>query len=68
MFTIAKTIAQSIYSGAAFQEVGLPSGTIWTSVCKGTQHNSKTNIIAIKYPPGTYNFSVLAVSGYTASP
>jgi hypothetical protein len=68
MLTVAKASAQTIYSGAAFQEVGLPSGTLWIVVYNGTQYNSTTNIITIALPLGTYNFSVPAVPGYTASP
>jgi hypothetical protein len=68
MLTFARASAQTIYSGAAFQEVGLPSGTLWIVVCNGTQYNSTTNIITITLPPGTYNFSVPSVTGYTGSP
>jgi len=68
MLTVTEASAQTIYSGAAFQEVGLPSGTLWIVVCNGTQYNSTTKIVTITLPPGTYNFSVTAVPGYTASP
>jgi len=68
MLVAPRASAQTIYSGAAFQEVGLPAGTLWTVICNGTQYNSMTNEITIKLAPGMYNFSIASVSGYAASP
>ena len=68
LLVLAAVPAQVVNSGVAFQETGLPLGTPWAVVCNGTQYNSTTTYITISVPPGVYNFSVLQVAGYTASP
>ncbi len=68
MFGISETTAQVIYSGAAFQETGLPTGTPWAVMLNGTQYNTTSNEITISLSPGTYNFSVVSIQGYTADP
>ncbi len=60
--------AEIINSGVAFRETGLPTGTNWTVICNGTQYSATSSDITILLPPGTYNFSVPEVSGYTAFP
>jgi hypothetical protein len=62
------SLAQVMYSGVAFAEAGLPSGTQWSVICNGTSYQTTTSTISISLPVGTYNFSVPDISGYTASP
>ncbi len=64
---IDSAVAQVTYSGAAFQETGLPNGTLWTVNCNGT-HQSTTPYITISLSPGTYDFFVPDIPGYTVSP
>ena len=65
---ISTTSAQIINSSVAFQETGLPPGTIWGVLCNGTMYTSNSTFISITILPGTYNYSISNVSGYTASP
>lgn len=60
--------AEAINSGVAFQEIGLPDGTLWAVNCNGQQYQSNTSVISITLPPGTYSFDVASISGYTISP
>jgi hypothetical protein len=62
------SLAQVMYSGVAFAEVGLPSGTQWSVICNGTLYQTTTSTISISLSVGTYNFSVPDISGYNASP
>lgn len=61
-------VAEITYSGVAFQETGLPNGTLWTVNCNEQQYQSNTSYITISLPPGTYSYFVPDISGYTASP
>ncbi len=64
---IGVAVAQVTYSGAAFEETGLPNGTLWTVNCNGT-YQSTTPFITISLSPGTYDFFVSDIPGYTVSP
>lgn len=47
---------------------GLPSGAVWSVTLNGQTKSSTTNIITFDVPPGTYQYTVNAPSGYTATP
>jgi hypothetical protein len=51
-----------------FVETGLATGTTWSVELNGTLSSSDTNTISFSEKPGTYEFEVTPVSGYTASP
>ena len=51
-----------------FDETGLPSITQWAVVCNGQSNSSKSSQISFSLPPGSYSYSIAAVSKYSASP
>ncbi len=63
-----RAVAEITYSGVAFQETGLPNGTVWAVNCNGAQYQSANPYISISLPPGNYTFNVPDISGYTAFP
>lgn len=52
----------------AFTESGLPSGTSWSVTFNGSLSSSTSTSIAFSAPNGTYDYTIGAVSGSTASP
>jgi len=50
-----------------FVEVGLPAGTAWSVTLAGVVGRSQTTTLTFREPNGTFDYSVLAVPGYTAS-
>jgi len=51
-----------------FAETGLPSGTNWSVSMGGVQHSSSDTSIVFMDPNGAYQYTVVAVPGYAASP
>ncbi len=51
-----------------FIETGLPAGTAWSVDLSGSTQSSSTTEIVFSELPGTYDFTVLPVAGYVASP
>jgi len=51
-----------------FVESGLPSGTNWTAIVSGSAKSSVGTSIAFMEANGTFSFSILGVTGYSASP
>jgi hypothetical protein len=51
-----------------FTESGLASGTTWSVTLNGTTHSSSTASILFEETNGSYNFTVGAVPGKTATP
>ena len=64
---IATTFTQVAYT-VTFTENGLPSGTSWSVTMAGTTHSSTSGLMSFTEPNGTYSFSVIGVSGFTAVP
>ncbi|MGC8631961.1 MAG: YncE family protein [Thermoprotei archaeon] len=52
----------------SFTESGLPSGTSWSVTLNGQTQSSTTFTITFTVPAGTYQYSVVSVSGYSSSP
>ncbi|MGC8618514.1 MAG: PEGA domain-containing protein [Thermoplasmata archaeon] len=61
------TLAHKIYE-IAFIENGLPAGSLWGLTLNGTTKSSTSSSILFELVNGTYAFSVLSISGYSASP
>ena len=55
-------------SSVSFTETGLPAGTSWSVTFNGATLSSTSPVIVFEGDPGTYSYTVGAVSGYTASP
>jgi MYXO-CTERM domain-containing protein len=51
-----------------FDESGLPFSTPWTVTLNGVSNGSSTASIGFAEPPGSYTYTVGAITGYTASP
>lgn len=49
-------------------EVGLPSGTSWYATANGTTKHTTASLITFQVPNGTYQWSIINVSGYTVDP
>jgi hypothetical protein len=53
-------------------EVGLPSGTVFYASCNGTTKHSTagatTGLITFQVPNGNYTWSIINVTGFTATP
>ncbi len=60
-------IAPGTYA-VTFTETGLSPGTLWSVTLKGGTASSTSSAITFAEPNGAYNYSVGAVSGFTASP
>lgn len=62
-------IFNQVTYAVTFNESGLPVGTQWwVSVAGGAAVSSTSATLAFDEPNGSYTFSVLPVSGYSASP
>jgi len=58
-----------IISHVIFEETGLPSGTSWSVTLDSTVHTSTSSTMVLGGVLGqSYDFTIGAVSGYTASP
>ena len=51
-----------------FIETGLPSNSDWGVRINGTYYNSSSSIIAVKLNNGTYSYTIILPSGYSAKP
>lgn len=51
-----------------FSQSGLPTGTNWTVTVGATQRSTSGSSMTFSEPNGTYGFTVVAPSGYVASP
>jgi hypothetical protein len=51
-----------------FNETGLPSGMTWNVIVNGNTASSSNGSLQFNELNGSYNYSVPAVTGYTASP
>ncbi len=49
-------------------EVGLPSGTSWYATANGTTKHTTASLITFQVPNGTYQWSIINVSGFTVDP
>ncbi len=50
------------------QQTGLLNGTLWQVTINGSTYSSKTLIIKVSEPNGSYSFSVGAIPGFTVQP
>jgi hypothetical protein len=64
---VAFTLAAGSYT-VTFSESGLTSGTSWSVTLGGNTLSSTTSTIAFTETNGTYTYTVVPVTGYTASP
>jgi Divergent InlB B-repeat domain len=64
---VAVTFTQVTYS-VTFTQSGLPAGTNWTVILGGTPKSSTGTTIVYTVANGTYSFSTIGITGYTASP
>jgi hypothetical protein len=60
-------VVAATYS-VTFTETGLPSGTNWSVTLNGVAKSSLTSTIVFTKANGSYAFTVVAVSGYDATP
>lgn len=51
-----------------FTESGLPSGTHWAVLVNGMIETSSNSTIVVEMVPGTYNYTVGAVTGWSSAP
>ncbi|MGP8073507.1 MAG: thermopsin family protease [Thermoplasmata archaeon] len=49
-------------------ETGLPSETTWSAIFNGVEKSTDTGSLTFTVPAGTYDYQILGVPGYTASP
>ena len=59
--------SETVFSGIAFAETGLPPGTLWEVICNGTLYESTTPYITVTLPVGTYPYSILENPGFEVS-
>ncbi len=51
-----------------FNETGLPSSTLWTVILNGQSMSSQTNNVTFDMYNGTFDYSIVQVSGYHSVP
>jgi hypothetical protein len=51
-----------------FEENGLPGATTWAVTLNGTPHSTATTQVSVTESNGTYPYTVLAPTGFTAEP
>jgi YVTN family beta-propeller protein len=65
--TFAPTTAPVVLSITFFED-GLPWGTVWCVNLSGAECSSDHRVVFANLSPGSYNFTVAPVGGYTAQP